>query len=85
MGAVHEASERFGASSSVDSTQTAALLAELSPNTDLARLVERVSRNCLPRMVVARTALAAWEERDPLGWAKVAEWLAAKGVTIVRV
>lgn len=85
MAAVHEAFDRDGDSSSVDSTQTAALLAELSPSTDLARLVERVSRNCLPWVVVAGTALSAWEERDPLGWAKVAEWLAAKGVIIVRV
>ena len=40
------------------------LLEELSPETDLARLIER--------------------QRDPRGWARVSEWLAAKGITIVE-
>jgi hypothetical protein len=36
-------------------------------------------------VVVATAALKAWEERDPAGWEKVSEWLAANGVTVVRV
>jgi hypothetical protein len=87
MKPVHETSEADGDASrtNVDNTQIATLLAELSPDTDLARLVERVSRTGLLRVVVPGTALAAWEKRDPSGWTKVTEWLAAKGVTIVRV
>ena len=69
----------------VTPTRTTALLAELNPNTDLAGLVERVAQNNLPWVVVPALALAAWEERDPVGWVKVSAWLAAKGVTIVRV
>ena len=61
-----------------------ALLAELNARTDLARVVEQVCRNDLRWVVVPARALAAWEERDPAGWAKVKEWLAAKGATIVR-
>lgn len=87
MGAAHETSEPGGDASrdNVDRTPTAGLLAELSPNTDLARLVERVSRAGLPWVVVPAATLAAWEARDPAGWMRVTEWLAAKGVTIVRV
>lgn len=62
----------------------AALLAELGTNTDLAGLVERVCRNNLPWVVVSESALTAWKERDPVGWGKVLDWLAARGVTIVR-
>jgi hypothetical protein len=61
------------------------LLAELDPSTDLARLVERVWRNNLSQVVVSAPALTAWQQRDPAGWEKVSAWLAAKGVTIVRV
>jgi len=66
-------------------TPTAALLAELNANTDLAGLVERVARNSLPRVVLPAMALRGWEERDPAGWAKVSAWLAGRGVTIVRI
>jgi hypothetical protein len=66
-------------------TPTTALLAELRPNTDLARLVERVVRNNPPWVVIPAVALTAWEERDPTGWAKVSAWLADHGVTIVRI
>lgn len=63
----------------------ATLLAELKPNTDLASLIERVCRGALPWVVVPGTALAAWEQRDPAGWVKVSAWLAANGITIVRI
>jgi len=61
------------------------LLADLKTNTDLARLVERVARNNLPWVVVPAKALDAWAERDPVGWSKVSDWLAAKGVAIIRL
>ena len=69
-----------------DSARMATILAELdlNPNTDLASLVERVYRNDLPWIVVPAPALAAWEQWDPSGWAKVRTWLENKGVTIVR-
>ncbi len=56
---------------------------DLSP--DLACLVDRVRQNQQPWVVVATAALKAWEERDPAGWGKVSEWLAANGITVVRV
>lgn len=56
---------------------------DLSP--DMARLVERVRQNKQPWVVVAAAALTAWEERDPAGWEKVSEWLAANGVAVVRI
>jgi hypothetical protein len=68
-----------------DSARIAAILAELNPSTDLASLVERVRRNDLPWIVVPALAVAAWEQRDPSGWAKVRTWLETKGVTIVRI
>jgi len=66
-------------------TRTAQLLAELSPNSDLLWLVERVSRTRLPWVVIPGAAITAWEGRDPAGWAKVSAWLDAGGVTIVRI
>jgi hypothetical protein len=66
-------------------TQTAQLLAELSPNSDLAWLVERVSRADLPWVVIPGAAITAWEGRDPAGWEKVSEWLAVRGVIVVRI
>jgi hypothetical protein len=68
-----------------DSARIAAILAELNPGTDLASLVERVCRNDFPWIVVPALSLAAWEQRDPSGWAKVLTWLETKGVTIVRI
>ena len=83
MGAVPGSSEQpDGDSCRADA---AALLAGLSANTDLARLIERVSRHRLAVVVVAENTLSAWQARDPAGWAKVVEWLAARGVTIARV
>lgn len=61
------------------------LLADLKTNTDLARLVERVARNGLPWVVVPAKAMDAWAERDPVGWSKVSDWLAAKGVAVIRL
>ncbi len=69
-----------GALSSAD-----ALLTQLNSSTDLAGLVERVVRNDLPWVVVPAAALRAWEERDPVGWAKVSAWLAAHDIGIVRI
>lgn len=61
------------------------LIAELGPKTDLAALVRRVSQKHIPRLVVSSAAVAAWTQRDPVAWARVSQWLAAKGITIVRV
>jgi len=61
------------------------LIADLKTNTDLAWLVERVARNHLPWVVVPAKALDAWAERDPVGWSKVSDWLAAKGVAVIRL
>jgi len=61
------------------------LIAALKANADLARLVERVARADLPWVVVSPAAIAAWEREDPAGWAKVSEWLAVKGVAVVRI
>jgi hypothetical protein len=72
-------------SGSINSTPLDTLLAELDPTTDLARLVERVARNNLPCLVVPASAITAWQQRDPAGWAKVSAWLGAKGVAIVRI
>jgi hypothetical protein len=55
------------------------LLADPDLSADLAYLVDRVRRNKQPWVVVATTALKAWEQRDPAGWEKVSEWLAANG------
>lgn len=66
-------------------TAATALLAELNPDTDLAVLVERVIRNRPPEVVVPAAALRGWEERDPLGWAKVSAWLTANAIAVVRI
>jgi len=62
-----------------------AVLSEINSNTDLGRLVRRVAENELPWVVVSAAAIAGWERRDPSGWARVREWLAARGVSIVRI
>lgn len=61
------------------------LIAELGSKTDLAALVKRVSQNDLPRLVVSSAAVAGWTRRDPAAWARVSQWLAAKGVAIVQI
>jgi hypothetical protein len=67
------------------SDDLADLLAELSPETDLAAIVKRVSRRNLPWVVVSSAAVAAWRQRDPAAWTKVSEWLAAKRVAIIQI
>ena len=85
MGAIQKSPERCRNAGSALSAPTAALLAELNPNTDLPGLVERVARNNIPWLVITPAALTAWEERDGAGWAKVTAWLAVQGVSILRV
>jgi hypothetical protein len=34
---------------------------------------------------VSGAAIAGWMQRDPQGWQKVSDWLAARGVALVRV
>ena len=65
--------------------EAAQLLAELSPESDLVWLVQRVARTKLPWAVVAGSAIKEWEARDPAGWEKVSEWLTVQGITIVRI
>lgn len=63
----------------------AELLGALECREDLAALIHRVRQNELPWVVVPSAAITAWEHRDPAAWAKVADWLAAKGVAVVRI
>ena len=73
------------APSAASPSTTEALLASLDTDTDLSRLVKRVSAERMRWVVVSTAALTAWQRRDPEGWAKVAEWLDASQVAIVRV
>ncbi len=62
------------------------LLKELrASQTDLARLVERVSQEQLPWVVVGTSAVIAWQRREPEAWIKVRAWLAERGVGVVEV
>jgi plasmid replication initiation protein len=62
------------------------LLRELQTSrTDLARLVEAVTRDNFTRLVVPQRSVEAWERREPETWRKVSGWLTARGVAIVRV
>jgi hypothetical protein len=36
-------------------------------------------------VVVSSGAVVGWMQRDPKGWQKVSDWLAAQGVALVRV
>jgi hypothetical protein len=56
-----------------------------SSRTDLARLVEAVSRDQFTQLVVPRRSIEAWERREPETWSKVRAWLAARGVLILTV
>ena len=61
------------------------LLAHLrGSRTDLARIVEAASRTELGYIVVPAGAVRAWEEREPSTWAKVRDWLTAKGKIVVE-
>jgi len=62
------------------------LLLELrNSRTDLARLVEAVSRDQFAQLVVPQQSVDAWERREPESWRKVSGWLAKRGVPIHRV
>ena len=67
------------------SPSEAVLLADPALSPDLALLVERVCQNRQPWVVVAAAALTAWQQRDPVGWEKVSEWLDANGIALVRI
>ena len=75
--------DRFGSSGGDGSHPLP--LPDCDLSTDLACLVERVRQSNLPWVVVAGSALTAWQQRDPVGWQKVSVWLAAKGVAVVRI
>lgn len=61
------------------------LLLELrGSRTDLARLVEAVSRDQFTQLVIPQRSVEAWERREPETWSKVNAWLAARGVSILR-
>ena len=47
---------------------TSDLLSDLGPDSDLARLVQRVTRDQLPWVVVSSAAVTAWTRRDREGW-----------------
>jgi len=62
------------------------LLSELrNSRTDLARIVEAATRDQLTQVIVPQRSVDAWERREPETWTKVSGWLAARGITIVRV
>ena len=60
-------------------------LSKLRVPANLTWLIERVSRNGLPWVVVSGAAVARWQGQDPEGWSNVARWLDAQGVTLVRI
>ena len=53
--------------------------------TDLARIVEAVVRDGVPYVKIPVQAVRSWERRAPDHWAKVANWLAAQSVAVVKV
>jgi hypothetical protein len=61
------------------------LLIELGPDTALASLIRRARDAGQPWVVVRESAVTAWARQDPERWAKVARWLEARGVAIVRI
>jgi hypothetical protein len=61
------------------------LLTDLGSNPDYAALVQRVTRDRLTWVVVARAAVTDWSRQDPAGWSKVAHWLQEQGVTLVEI
>jgi hypothetical protein len=62
------------------------LLLELrSSRTDLARLIEAVSRDQFTKLVVPQRSVDAWERREPETWRKVSTWLAERGVPVHRI
>jgi hypothetical protein len=63
---------------------TADLLSDLGSTSDIAGLVQRVSQERLPWIVVSRAAVTHWTAHDPEGWAKVVAWLRERGVASSR-
>lgn len=62
-----------------------ALLLELrNTRTDLARLVEAVSRDRFTELVVPQQSVDAWERREPEAWRRVSLWLAERGIPVHR-
>jgi len=57
----------------------------LASQTDLSRYVEAALRTDRPYLVVASASVRAWERREPETWAKVSDWLAARGKTLVEI
>jgi hypothetical protein len=80
-----DARDRRHNSGGTTSATLDALLADSDLSPDLVCLVERVCQNELPWVVVSGAALIAWQQRDPAGWKKVSERLAANGITVVRI
>jgi hypothetical protein len=64
---------------------TADLLSELGSTSDIAGLVQRVSQERLPWIVVSRAAVTHWTAQDPEGWVKVVAWLRERGVALVQI
>jgi hypothetical protein len=61
------------------------LPADLGSNPDYAWLVQRVSQDRLPWVLVPRAAVAHWTAQDPEGWAKVLRWLHEQRVALVQI
>ncbi len=80
-----DARERRDSSGGGTAATLNALLADPDLSTDLVCLVERVCQNELPWVVVSGAALTTWQQRDPIGWEKVSERLAANGISVVRI
>ena len=66
-------------------TAEALLLDLRSSRTDLARLVEAVSRDQFTKLVVPQQSVDAWERRESETWLKVSTWLAEQGVPVHRI
>lgn len=61
------------------------LVAALSPDTDLVRVVRRVCDVKLSYIVVSAEAEEAWVMRDGYGWTRVRDWLAAQSIAVIRI
>lgn len=76
-----------GASSEAEGDRaTDVLLTELRMSrSDLAHLVEVVSRERRQYVAVSAQAVQAWEAREPQAWATVRAWLTNRGVRVVTI
>jgi hypothetical protein len=61
------------------------LLTQLQPDSEMARLVKRVSQERLTWVVVPNSGVLAWERREPMSWAIVSTWLSRHHVALVRI